>query len=74
MEEVKDHIFMEEDKYGIGNNIYDFDYLQYLGGGNTYHYAKVQSKLNNKKYVMKIIPNIKLEKYKRIEKKLCILR
>ena len=74
MEEVKDHIFMEEDKYGIGNNIYDFDYLQYLGGGNTYHYAKVKSKLNNKIYVMKIIPNIKLEKYKRIEKKLYILR
>ena len=74
MEELKNHIFMEEDKYGIGNNIYDFEYLQYLGGGNTNHFAKVKSKLNNKIYVMKIISNIKLEKYKRIEKQLHILR
>ena len=74
MEKMKNHIFLEEDKYGIGNNIYDFDILQYLGGGDTNLYAKVKSKLDNNIYIMKIMINIKLEKYERIEKKLHILR
>ena len=74
MESIKKHIFYEEDKYGIGNNLNDFDILQYIGGGDKNLYAKVKSKLDNKIYVMKIIINIELEKYKRLEKKLHILR
>ena len=74
MNKMKRNIFFEEDKLGIGNSIYDFDFLKYLGGGNTYHYAKVRSKLNNKIYTMKIITNIEFEKYKLMEKKLHILK
>ena len=74
MEEIQRHIFLDEDKLGIGNSIYDFDFLKYLGGGNTCHYAKVRSKLNNKIYAMKIITNIDLNQYKHLEKKLYILK
>ena len=74
MEALKHHIFLDEDKDDIGNNIYDFELLCYLGGGNNYHYAKVKSKLNNKIYIMKIFTNIQLERYKTIEKKLFMLK
>ena len=74
MESIQNHIFLNEDKYNIGNNIYDFEILGYLGGGNNYHYAKVKSKLNNEIYVMKIMENIELDKYKIFEKNLYMLK
>ena len=76
MSEKKNYIFAEEDKYGIGNQLEDFEYLQFLGGGNKYHYGKVKSKLNNKIYVMKIISNIDTNSllYKNLQKNLFIIR
>ena len=74
MESMQNHIFLNEDKYNIGNNIYDFEILSYLGGENNYHYAKVKSKLNKEIYVMKIMENIELDKYKIFEKNLYMLK
>lgn len=76
MSEKKNYIFAEEDKYGIGSQLDDFEYLQFLGGGNKYHFAKVKSKLNNKIYVMKIISNIDTNStsYKNLQKNLFIIR
>ena len=75
MEEFsKKHILSDEDRFGIGNKLEEFEPLQYLGGGNSYHYSKVKSKLNNKIYVMKIITNINTEIYQDKEKKLQFLR
>ena len=76
MSEKKNFIFAEEDKYGIGNQLDDFEYLQFLGGGNKYHFGKVKSKLNNKIYVMKIISNIDIDSdsYNNLQKNLFIIR
>ena len=74
MESVQNHIFLNEDKYNIGNNIHDFEILSYLGGENNYHYAKVKSKLNKEIYEMKIMENIELDKYKIFEKNLYMLK
>ena len=70
----KKHVLSDEDRFGIGNKMEEFELLQYLGGGNTYHYSKVKSKLNNKIYVMKIITNINIETYQQTEKYLQFLR
>lgn len=70
----KKHILSDEDRFGIGNKLEEFEPLQYLGGGNSYHYSKVKSKLNNKIYIMKIITNINIETYQKKEKYLQFLR
>ena len=74
MEKIKRPIILEEDKLNIGNNIYDFEFLTYLGGGNDHHYVKAKSKLNDEIYVIKIIENIKIETYKNIEESLNIIK
>ena len=75
MEEFsKKHILSDEDRFGIGNKLEEFEPLQYLGGGNSYHYSKVKSKLNNKIYVMKIITDINKDMYKDKERYLQFLR
>ena len=74
MEKIKRPVILEEDKLNIGNNIYDFEFLTYLGGGNDHHYVKAKSKLNDEIYVIKIIENIKIETYKNIEESLNIIK
>ena len=74
MSELKNHVFANEDRYGIGNKLEEFVLLQYLGGGNSYHYSKVKSKLNNEIYCMKTIINIDHNTYERKEKNLQFLR
>ena len=70
MSDLKNHVFSNEDRYGIGNKLEEFVLLQYLGKGNAYHYSKVKSKLNNKIYCMKTIINIDLL-HMREKKKTC---
>ena len=64
------HFFVDEDEYDIGNRLEDFDFLQYLGGSHLEIFAKVKSKNNHEIYVMKIIKNIKEDKYIDIENKI----
>ena len=68
------HVFLDEDEYGIGNKLEDFEFLQYLGGCHLKYFAKVKSKINQQIYVMEIVKNISEEKYIDIESKINLIK
>lgn len=70
----KRHIFEDEDENFIGNKLEDFEILQYLGGNHSVYLAKVKSKIDHQIYAMKIITDIKENKYKDIENKINMIK